>query len=202
MAVWCAMSGANGMAVGCFCPRVVLLALRQEFGPDLECDGIDMLAGYGERTARTAAALGIPPDSRVVRDAARVERERGQRFEFRLRAGEGVIAKGRVDGGAVYAVYTGEADFPASVRDCFVAFLESSRQLPGGVPPRGHADGPGLQHRVPTCPSSRPVARLTSESKRPRSPERRSAGARSDPGLESRVGACPGERWRNRSIRS
>jgi hypothetical protein len=120
LATWCAMTGTNGMAVGCFCPRMVLHALRQEFGPDLECDGIDTLAGYGDRTARTAAELGIPLDSPVVRDAARVERELGQRVMFRLRGGEGVFATGRVDGGAVYQ---GEADFSASVRDRFVAFL-------------------------------------------------------------------------------
>jgi hypothetical protein len=117
------MTGTNGLAVGCFCPRVVLHALRQEFGPDLECDGVDILAGYGERTARIAAALGIPLDSPVVRCAARVEREQGQRFAFRLWGGEGVFATGRVDGGAVYAVYVGEANFSASVRDRFVAFL-------------------------------------------------------------------------------
>jgi hypothetical protein len=115
------------MVAVCLCPKVVLHALRQVFGPDLECDGIDILAGHGERTARTAATLGIPLDSPVVRCAARVEQERGQRFEFRLRAREGVFARGRVDGGAVYAVYKGEADFPASLRNRFVAFLESLR---------------------------------------------------------------------------
>ncbi len=93
----------------------------------MECDGIDILAGHGERTARTAAALGIPLDSQVVRCAARAEQERGQRFEFRLRTREGVFATGRVDGGAVYAVYRGETDFLASVRDRFVAFLASLR---------------------------------------------------------------------------
>ena len=86
--------------------------------------------GMATKPPGPAAALGIPLDSPVVRCAARVERERGQRFKFRLRAGKGVFATGRVDGGAVYAVYTGGADFPASVRDRFVAFL---RSLPLGV---------------------------------------------------------------------
>jgi hypothetical protein len=126
LATWYAMAGrtgTDGVVVGCFCPKVVLHALRREFGPSLECDGVDTLAGYGERTAQAATALGIPLDSPVVRCAARVEREYGQRFTFRLRAGEGVFAIGRVDGGAVYTVYTGEADFPMSMRNRFLEFL-------------------------------------------------------------------------------
>ena len=130
MASWCAVADSEQMAAGCYCPRVVLHALRQEFGLDLACDGIDVLAGLGERVARTAAAVGLRPDSHPVLSAARVEREFGQRFEFRLWAGVGVFAKGRVDGCVVSAVYTGRANFPAPVRDRFVGFL---RSLPLGV---------------------------------------------------------------------
>jgi formylglycine-generating enzyme required for sulfatase activity len=49
--------------------------------------------------------------------------------------------------------------------------LEQPRPLlPGGVPPQGRAVEPEHRHRLPSCPSSRPVARLASQSERSRSP--------------------------------
>ena len=61
--------------------------------------------------------------------------------------------------------------------------------LPGGVPHLERADPPRPPPRLPTCPSSRPVARSASESERLRSPQRSPAGgdgAREDAALSGR----------------
>ncbi|QJW93757.1 hypothetical protein FTUN_1268 [Frigoriglobus tundricola] len=117
--------------MGCFCPVALLHELREAFGPALECDGTDRLAGHGERTARTAAGLGIRPDSPVVLCAARNEVQFGPRYEFRLRVGPSAFVSGTLDRYSIRVACEREADFPEPVRGQFLAFL-ASLQL-GGV---------------------------------------------------------------------
>ncbi|HEY8505757.1 MAG TPA: hypothetical protein VIL46_14325 [Gemmataceae bacterium] len=102
-------------------------AIREEFGADLECDGIDQLEGHAERAARSAAKSGIRPDSPAVLCAARNEREHGPRFTFRLRVGPGASVAGRIDRWAVYVACGTDAEFPEPVRGRFVEFLRSLR---------------------------------------------------------------------------
>ena len=44
---WSAMAESGSGAVGCFCPDAVLYALREAFGADLECNGVDQLGDHG-----------------------------------------------------------------------------------------------------------------------------------------------------------
>jgi hypothetical protein len=127
MPVWMARSESGDKAVGCFDPDATLLALRVAFGADLECDGIDQLAGHAERVARDAGALGIRPDSPVVLVAARDERESRPRYAFRLRVGPGSFVAGRLDRWSVKVVCGTEAEFPEPARSRFVEFLQSLR---------------------------------------------------------------------------
>ncbi len=127
MPVWKAAAVSEGGVVGCLCPDTVLLALRESFGADLECDGVDRLAGSAELAARNAVSLGIRPDSPVVQCASRRERSDGPRYVFRLRVGPGAVVAGRVDRGSVYVVCESEAEFPNPARGRFLAFLRSLR---------------------------------------------------------------------------
>ncbi len=126
-ASWAAVVQAERPAVGCFCPVAVLHHLREAFGPDLECDGVDMMAGHAKRTALTAAELGIRPNSPVVLCAVRNEVQFGPRYEFRLCVGPGAFVSGRLDRYSVYVVCEDAADFPEPSRGRFVEFLRSLR---------------------------------------------------------------------------
>jgi hypothetical protein len=127
MPVWKAAAVSEGGVVGCLCPDTVVQALRESFGDELECDGVDRLADSAARAARNAVTLGIRPDSPVVQCAARNERSDGPRYAFRLRVGPGATVAGRVDRGSVYVVCDSEAEFPEPARGRFVAFLRSLR---------------------------------------------------------------------------
>jgi hypothetical protein len=130
MVFWGVMVRSERPLVGCFCTVALVHELREAFGPDFECDGADLLAGHGERTARTAAGLGIRPDSPVVLCAARNEGQFGPRHAFRLRVGPGAFVSGTLDRYSVRVECEREADFPEPARGRFLAFL-SSLQLGG-----------------------------------------------------------------------
>jgi hypothetical protein len=117
----------SGSGVGCFDPEQVLLRLREAFGPDVEYDLTDLLAGVQERVLRTATELGMPADSLPVRSAARAERTDGPRYQFRLRVGPGAFVTGRVDRYSVQVACEAAAEFPEPARGRFVAFLRSLR---------------------------------------------------------------------------
>jgi hypothetical protein len=131
MVFWGVLVRSERPLVGCFCTVALVQELREAFGSDFECDEADLLAGHGERTACTAAELGIRPDSPVVLCAARNEVQFGPRHAFRLRVGPGVFVSGTLDRYSVRVECEREADFPDPVRGRFLAFL-SSLQL-GGV---------------------------------------------------------------------
>src|SRR5437868_15547216 len=97
MASWGAEVRTERPLVGCFCPTALLHELRAVFGPDLECDGSDLLAGHAERFARRAVEAGLPPDCLPVQSAARVELVCGPRYAFRLRVGPDAFVAGTLD---------------------------------------------------------------------------------------------------------
>jgi hypothetical protein len=117
--------------VGCFCTVALLHELREMFGPDLECDHVNLLEGHAESFARQAVAAGLPPDCLPVRSAARVEEEFGPRYAFRLRVGPAAFVAGTLDRYSIQVACEREADFPEPARGRFVAFLKSLRL--GGV---------------------------------------------------------------------
>jgi hypothetical protein len=131
MAFWGVLVRSERPLVGCFCIVALLHELRKAFGADFECDEADLLAGHGERTARTAAGLGIRPGSPVVLCAARNEVQFGPRYAFRLRVWPGAFVSGTLDRYSVRVECERESDFPEPARGRFLAFL-SSLQL-GGV---------------------------------------------------------------------
>src|SRR5688572_7031869 len=102
----------SGSGVGCFDPEQVLVRLRGAFGPDVEYDLTDLLAGVRERVRRTAAELGMPPDCPPVLSADRVERAVRPRYQFRLRVGPAASVTGWVDRYSIQVACEGEADFP------------------------------------------------------------------------------------------
>jgi uncharacterized protein (TIGR02996 family) len=115
------------LVVGCFCTVALRHELREAFGPDVECDETNLLAGHAERTARTAAELGIRPDSPVVLTAARDEVQFGPRHAFRLRVGPGAFVCGTLDRYSIRVQCEREEDFPEPARGRFLAFLASLR---------------------------------------------------------------------------
>jgi hypothetical protein len=131
MVFWGVLVRSERPLVGCFCAVALVHELQEAFGADFECDGTDLLAGHRERTARTAAGLGIQPDSPVVLVAARNEVQFGPRHAFRLRVGPEAFVSGTLDRYSVRVECEQEADFPEPARGRFLAFL-SSLQL-GGV---------------------------------------------------------------------
>jgi hypothetical protein len=131
MASWGASVESERPLVGCFCTVALLHELREAFGPDLECDGVDLLAGHANRAAATAAELGIRPDSPAVLTAVRNQVQFGPRHAFRLKVGPGAFVSGTLDRYSVRVVCERESDFPEPARGKFVAFLRSLRL--GGV---------------------------------------------------------------------
>ena len=125
MVFWIASVESERPLVGCFCTVALVHELREAFGTDFECDGADLLADHGERTARTAAGLGIRPDSPVVLCAARNEAQFGPRHAFRLRVRPGAFVSGTLDRYSVRVECEREADFPEPARGRFLAFLAS-----------------------------------------------------------------------------
>lgn len=131
MVFWGVLVQPERPLVGCFCTVALVHELREAFGLDFECDGADLLAGHGERTARKVVGLGIRSDSPVVLSAARNEVQFGPRHAFRLRVGPGSFVSGTLDRYSVRVECEREADFPEPARGRFLVFL-SSLQL-GGV---------------------------------------------------------------------
>jgi hypothetical protein len=125
MVFWGVLVRSERPLVGCFCTISLVHELREAFGPDFECDSADLLAGHGERTARTAAGLGIRPDSPVVLCAARNEVQFGPRHAFRLRVGPEAFVSGTLDRFSVRVECEREADFPEPARGRFLEFLSS-----------------------------------------------------------------------------
>lgn len=125
MVSWGASVPWPGPGVGCFDPVMILHRMKEVFGPDLEFDAADLLAGHYERRLQSAAELGIHADSPAVVSAAKLVREVSPRYAFRLRVGSAAFVSGQADRYTLHVVCACEADFPEPARGRFVAFLRS-----------------------------------------------------------------------------
>jgi hypothetical protein len=125
MVRWGVLVRSERPLVGCFCTVALVHELQEAFGTDFECDCADLLAGHGERAARTAAGLGIRADSPVVLCAARNEVQFGPRHAFRLQVGPGAFVTGTLDRYSVWVECEREADFPEPARGRFLAVVSS-----------------------------------------------------------------------------
>ena len=117
-----------------FDPTDILRRMRETFGVDFECDGVDRLAGLYERRVEIGRGLGIQPDNPVLKSTARLVREASPRYHFNLRISTDSVLGGMVDRYAFLAMQ--KAGVPDELKSRLTDFLRSLGQMEVHVIPR------------------------------------------------------------------